>query len=51
MSTERGGPQDNTKIIISMAKTAILGGCAGVRIEGAKNIREVKKISLPVIEL
>ena len=45
-----GGPQDDTKIIISMAKTAILGGCGGVRIEGAKNIREVKKnISLPVI--
>ena len=45
-----GGPQDDAQIIISMAKTAILGGCGGVRIEGAKNIREVKKnISLPVI--
>ena len=38
-----GGPQDDTKIIISMDKTAILGGCGGVRIEGAKNICEVKK--------
>ena len=39
------GPQDKTNIIVSMAKTAILGGCGGVRVEGAKNIYEVKKIS------
>ena len=33
-----------------MAKTAILGGCGGVRVEGAKNIYEVKKnISIPII--
>ena len=38
-----GGPQDKTSIIVSMAKAAILGGCGGVRIEGEKNIRAVKK--------
>ena len=44
------GPQDKTNIIVSMAKTAILGGCGGVRIEGEKNIYEVKKnISIPII--
>ena len=45
-----GGPQDKTSIVVSMAKAAIIGGCAGVRIEGEKNIRAVKKnISLPII--
>ena len=45
-----GGPQDKTSIIVSMAKAAILGGCGGVRIEGEKNIRAVKKnISVPII--
>jgi len=45
-----GGPQDKTSIIVSMAKAAKLGGCGGVRIEGEKNIRAVKKnISVPVI--
>ena len=44
------GPQDKTNIIVSMAKTAILGGCGGVRVEGEKNIYEVKKnISIPII--
>ena len=33
-----------------MAKAAILGGCGGVRIEGEKNIRAVRKnISVPLI--
>ena len=45
-----GGPQDKTDIIVSMAKAAVLGGCGGLRIEGEKNIRAVKKnISLPII--
>ena len=45
-----GGPQDKTSIVVSMAKAAILGGCGGVRIEGEKNIRAVKKnISVPLI--
>ncbi len=45
-----GGPQDKTSIIVSMAKAAILGGCEGVRIEGEKNIRAIKKnISVPII--
>ena len=45
-----GGPQDKTYIVVSMAKAAILGGCGGVRIEGEKNIRAVKKnISVPLI--
>ncbi len=45
-----GGPQDKTNIIVSMAKTAVLGGCGGVRVEGAKNISAVKKeISIPII--
>ncbi|MDC3131014.1 putative N-acetylmannosamine-6-phosphate 2-epimerase [Pelagibacteraceae bacterium] len=44
------GPQDKTSIIVSMAKAATLGGCGGVRIEGEKNIRAVKKnISVPII--
>ncbi len=45
-----GGPQDKTSIIVSMAKAAIIGGCGGVRIEGEKNLRAVKKnISVPII--
>ena len=45
-----GSPQNKTDIIVSMAQTAIQGGCGGVRIEGEKNIRAVKgKISVPVI--
>ena len=45
-----GGPQDKTSIVVSMAEAAIIGGCSGVRIEGEKNIRAVKKnISLPII--
>ena len=45
-----GGPQDKTNIIVSMAKTAVIGGCGGLRIEGSRNISEVKKnISLPII--
>ena len=45
-----GGPQDKTSIVVSMSEAAIIGGCGGVRIEGEKNIRAVKKnISLPII--
>ena len=45
-----GGPQDMRSIVVSMAEAAIIGGCGGVRIEGEKNIRAVKKnISLPII--
>ena len=45
-----GGPQDKTSIVVSMAEAAIIGGCGGVRIEGEKNIRAVKKnISLQII--
>ena len=44
------GPQDKTNIIVSMAKTATLGGCGGVRVEGSRNIYEVKKnITIPII--
>jgi len=44
------GPQDKTKIVVSMAQAAIIGGCGGVRIEGYKNIIAVrKKIKLPII--
>ena len=44
------GPQDKTKIVVSMAQAAIIGGCGGVRIEGYKNIIAVrKKIRLPII--
>ena len=46
----QNGPQDKTKIVVSMAQAAILGGCGGVRIEGYKNIIAVKeKIKLPII--
>jgi len=46
----QNGPQDETKIVVSMAQAAILGGCGGVRIEGYKNIIAVKeKIKLPII--
>ncbi len=45
-----GGPQDNVKIITSMALAAEIGGCGGLRIEGAKNIRAVRKVTnLPII--
>ncbi len=45
-----GGPQDNTKTIVSMALAAEIGGCGGLRIEGVKNIRAVRKVTkLPII--
>ncbi len=45
-----GGPQDNTRTIVSMALAAEIGGCGGLRIEGAKNIRAVRKVTkLPII--
>ena len=45
-----GETQVKTSIVVSMAEAAIIGGCGGVRIEGEKNIRAVKKnISLPII--
>tara|TARA_Y100000768_G_scaffold359447_1_gene315969 strand:+ start:1811 stop:2494 length:684 start_codon:yes stop_codon:yes gene_type:complete len=45
-----GGPQDNIKTIVSMALAAEIGGCGGLRIEGAKNIRAVRKVTkLPII--
>ena len=45
-----GGPQDNIKNIVSMALAAEICGCGGLRIEGAKNIRAVRKVTkLPII--
>jgi N-acylglucosamine-6-phosphate 2-epimerase len=45
-----GGPQDNVKTIVSMALAAEIGGCGGLRIEGAKNIYAVRKVTkLPII--
>ena len=45
-----GGPQDNIKTIVSMALAAEIGGCGGLRIEGANNIRAVRKVTkLPII--
>ena len=47
-----GGPLDKSYIIAAFAQAAIAGGARGVRIEGAANVREVRKaISEPIIGL
>ncbi|MFK7890989.1 MAG: N-acetylmannosamine-6-phosphate 2-epimerase [Granulosicoccus sp.] len=47
-----GGPMDRTDIIVAFAEAAILGGAAGLRIEGAGNVAAVlATLDVPVIGL
>lgn len=44
------GPMDQQSIIVAMAKAAVAGGCDGLRIQGAENVRAVKaQVTAPVI--
>ncbi len=44
------GPMDDVDIIVAMAKAAVVGGAAGLRIEGVEKVRAVcNAVSVPVI--
>lgn len=44
------GPLDITEFIVAMAKAAVIGGAAGLRIEGAHNVAAVRRaVNLPLI--
>ncbi|OOF70702.1 N-acetylmannosamine-6-phosphate 2-epimerase [Rodentibacter caecimuris] len=44
------GPLDSPEIVAAMAKAAIIGGAAGLRIEGIDNLRATRKITnAPII--
>lgn len=44
------GPLDQTQIIVAMAQAAVVGGAAGIRIEGADNVTAVRaSINVPII--
>ena len=46
------GPMDKSSIILAMAKSSLIGGAKGLRIEGEKNIKLIKKnINVPIIGL
>jgi N-acylglucosamine-6-phosphate 2-epimerase len=45
-----GGPLDFSSFILASAKASIIGGAKGLRIEGFKNLKVIKKnLNLPVI--
>ncbi|CTQ53189.1 Putative N-acetylmannosamine-6-phosphate 2-epimerase [Roseibium album] len=45
-----GGPMDTPEIVAAMAKAALAGGAAGLRIEGVGNLQAVRSIvSVPII--
>ncbi|MCR9236528.1 MAG: N-acetylmannosamine-6-phosphate 2-epimerase [Alphaproteobacteria bacterium] len=45
-----GGPMDTPSIIAAMAQAAVLGGAAGVRIEGVVNVQTVRAVvDCPII--
>ena len=45
-----GGPLDFSSFILASAKASIIGGAKGLRIEGFKNVKIIKKnLNLPVI--
>lgn len=47
-----GGPMDRPEIVAAMAQAAVLGGAAGVRIEGAANLRVTRRaVQVPIIGL
>ena len=44
------GPMDTTQIIVAMAKAAVAGGAAGLRLEGADNVAAVRPAAdVPII--
>jgi N-acylglucosamine-6-phosphate 2-epimerase len=46
------GPMDRPEIVAAMAQAAVVGGAAGVRIEGVENLRIVRKtVAVPIIGL
>ena len=46
------GPMDKSSIILAMAKSSLIGGAKGLRIEGEKNIKLIKKnINVPIVGL
>lgn len=45
-----GGPMDRTDIIVAMARAAVAGGAAGLRIEGVENLAAVRDaVGVPLI--
>lgn len=47
-----GGPMDRPEIVAAMARAAVAGGAAGLRIEGVANLRAVRPVvDVPIIAL
>lgn len=45
-----GGPMDQADMIVAMARAAVAGGAAGLRIEGAANVRAVRAaLQVPIV--
>ena len=46
------GPMDKSSIILAIAKSSLIGGAKGLRIEGEKNIKLIRKnLNVPIIGL
>ncbi|MFC0308434.1 N-acetylmannosamine-6-phosphate 2-epimerase [Gallibacterium trehalosifermentans] len=44
------GPMDHPKIVAAMAQAAVIGGAAGLRIEGIDNLKATRKVvDIPII--
>jgi len=47
-----GGPMDTLEIVVAFARAALIGGAAGLRIEGVANVRAVRAVTdAPLIGL
>ncbi|TID13868.1 N-acetylmannosamine-6-phosphate 2-epimerase, partial [Avibacterium paragallinarum] len=45
-----GGPMDKPEIVAAMAQASVLGGAAGLRIEGIKNLKATRPlVDKPII--
>ncbi|PJG82805.1 N-acetylmannosamine-6-phosphate 2-epimerase [Caviibacterium pharyngocola] len=44
------GPMDSPEIVAAMAQASVIGGAAGLRIEGVENLKAVRKVvNIPII--
>ena len=46
------GPMDDPQIVAAMAKACVIGGAAGLRIEGIENLKAVRpQVNVPIIAI
>ena len=44
------GPMDSPEIVAAMAKASVIGGAAGLRIEGIENLKAVRAVvDVPIV--